>query len=259
MQRENITSNDSLNVRLTANREFGSLDFHRWVFQNYKFAPGMDVLDVGCGNGVQALEALRVMGSNGSVSAVDLSPPAVAQLTATANGAPNLQAIVGDMRELGTSISETFKVKKYDLAHSTYALYYAGEHVKVLEAMRKALKPDGRMIVTTPIGPNTLRQLVNRLGYPTPELAQIDNFNSAVLEPYFRSFFNHIDIQIRRNVLKLPTTDAVATLYRSTAYYLPEAEAGVLRLARAEIESKGFFAFEKNAYMIIGSGHAWSD
>jgi ubiquinone/menaquinone biosynthesis C-methylase UbiE len=253
MKTANITNNDSLNIRLHANKNFGSLDFHAWVFQNCAFEKGMDVLDVGCGNGKQVIEALRVLGSSGSVTALDISETSVQQLRAATADAPNLELVVADMRDLGGLIRETFRVKSYDLAQATYALFYGIEHIKILEAMRRSLKPHGRLLVTTPVGPNGLRQLVNRLGFPTPELAQIDSFGSHVLEPYFRSFFHHVDIQIRRNQLRLPSLDAVRELYRSTAYHFEEAEPALLRFVAAEIEARGYFAFEKNAYMIQGS------
>lgn len=249
----NITKNDSLNVRLHANKNFGSLDFHSWVFQNCAFQPGMDILDVGCGNGKQVIEALRVLGGRGSVTALDLSQESVDELRNTVGNPPNLELVVGDMRDLGRHIRDSFRVKTYDLAQSTYALFYGIEHIKILEAMRTALKPTGRLLVTTPVGPNGFRQLVNRLGFPTPELAPIDTFGPHVLEPYFRSFFSHVNIQIRRNLLKLPSLEAVRELYRSTAYHFEEAEEGLMRLVAAEIEARGYFAFEKNAYMIEGS------
>ena len=252
MKTANITNNDSLNTRLHANQNFGSLDFHSWVFQNCAFQKGMDVLDVGCGNGKQVLEALRVLGSSGSVSALDISEASVSDLRAQVGEAPNLELVLADMRNLGALISDTFRVKRYDLAHSTYALFYGIEHINILESMRKALKPGGRLVVTTPVGPNGFRQLVNRLGWNTPQLAQIDNFGAHVLEPYFRSCFPQVNIQIRRNELRLPSLDAVRALYRSTAYHFEEAEPAVLRYVAAEIEAKGHFAFEKNAYMIEG-------
>lgn len=253
MKTANITNNDSLNTRLYANRNFGSLDFHPWVFKNCAFQPGMDVLDVGCGNGKQVIEALRVMGATGSVTALDISQDSVQELRAATGNAANLELVVADMRDLGRLVSDTFRVKSYDLAQATYALFYGVEHIKILEAMRKSLKPKGRLLVTTPAGPNGFRQLVNRLGFPTPELSQIDHFGVNVLEPYFRSFFDDVDIQIRRNLLRIPTLEAVRELYRSTAYHFEEAEPAVLRFAAAEIEARGFFAFEKNAYMIQGS------
>jgi SAM-dependent methyltransferase len=256
MHTQNITSNKSLQTRLNANRNFGDFDFHAWIYEHYAFAPGMDVLDVGCGSGAQAIEALKRVGANGSVTAVDLSPESIAQLRAESSAPPNLQPEVGDMRELASLIAERFRVKKYDLIHSTYALFYARDHRRVLEAMRGALKPGARMIVTTPSGPNGLRRLVNRLGFQTPELEAIDHFGTRVLEPYFRSAFPQIEIQLGRNLLRIPTAEAVAALYRSTAYYFPDAEENLLRLVRAQIASHGHFAFEKNAYMIIGHCNA---
>jgi len=252
----NITSNKSLRVRLDANQAFGDFDFHAWIHKHYAFALGMDVLDVGCGNGAQVIEALKRLGPNGSITALDLSPDSIAQLV-TSSGAPaNLQAEVGDMRELARLIAQRFRVKRYDLAHSTYALFYAKDHLPVLEAMCSALKSGARMIVTTPVGPNGLRKLVNRLGFATPELDPIDQFGSHVLEPYFRSTFPRFDIQIGRNVLRIPSAEAFVTLYRSTAYYFPEAEDSLLQIVRSELASRGHFAFEKNVYMIIGYNDA---
>jgi ubiquinone/menaquinone biosynthesis C-methylase UbiE len=256
MHTQNITSNKSLQTRLNANRTFGDFDFHAWIYEHYAFAPGMDVLDVGCGSGVQAIEALERVGAKGSVTAVDLSPASIEQLERASGGLPNLQVEVGDMRELASLIAARFRVKQYDLAHSTYALFYAREHRAVLEAMRHALKPRARMIVTTPVGPNGLRQLVNELGFQTPELEPIDRFGTRVLEPYFRAAFHRVEILLGRNLLRIPTADAVAALYRSTAYYFPDAEESLLRIVRAQIASHGHFAFEKNAYMIIGYNDA---
>jgi hypothetical protein len=110
--------------------------------------------------------------------------------------------------------------------------------------------------VTTPAGPNGLRRLVNELGFRTPELEAIDHFGAGVLEPYFRSAFSKVEIRLGQNRLRIPSAEAVTALYRSTAYYFPEAEQSLLKLARAQIASDGHFAFEKNAYMIIGHGNA---
>jgi SAM-dependent methyltransferase len=256
MHTQNITSNKSLQTRLNANRTFGNFDFHAWIYEHYAFALGIDVLDVGCGSGAQAIEALRRVGAGGSVTAVDLSPESIIQLKADSGAPSNLQAEVGDMRELASLIAGRFRVKKYDLVHSTYALFYARDHLPVLKAMRAALKPGARMIVTTPIGPNGLRQLVNQLGFQTPELDAIDDFGPRILEPYFRAAFPKIEIRVGRNELRIPTTEAVAALYHSTAYYFPDAEETLLKLVRSQIASHGHFAFEKNAYMIIGHNSA---
>lgn len=252
MKTANITSNDSLHTRLHANKNYGSFDFHSWVFGNCAFQPGMDILDVGCGNGAQVKEALRALDGSGSVTALDISEDSVAELRQGVGERPNLELVVADMRDLGKMVEDRFRVKRYDLVHSTYALFYGREHIAILESMRQVLKPGGRLMVTTPVGPNGLRQTINRMGFATPQLAQIDSFDAYVLEPYFRSCFDQINVQYRRNLLKLPSVEETLKLYRSTAYHFEEAEAPLARLVEAEIAAKGYFAFEKNAYMIEG-------
>lgn len=252
VSRSNITDNSSLNTRLDLNHRFGRFDFEGWIAENYAFSEGMDVLDVGCGNGAQAIQALRAVGTRGSVSAVDISRPSVEQMIATAGAPPNLDGVVADMRELEHVIRERFRVRQYDLAHSTYALWYAADHVRVLEAMRAALKPDGRLIVTTPGHPNGLRELVKRLGKPTPQLDPVTFFGPNVLEPYFRSCFFNVRIDMRRNYIDIPTADDVVRFFRATAYYSADIEARLVRQVSMEIEDRGFFRFEKNNYMILG-------
>jgi ubiquinone/menaquinone biosynthesis C-methylase UbiE len=257
MDSQNISSNASLRTRLDFNQAFGNFDFHAWVFKHYAFAPGMHVLDIGSGNGAQAHEALKRVGPEGSVTALDLSPESIAQLIDRSGAAPNLQAEVGDMGELALLVAKRFRVKYYDLAHSTYALFYTPHPHSVLDAARAALTAGGRLIVTTPSGQNSLRQLVNRLGFATPELDAVDSFGPRVLKPYFCAAFDRVDVHIGRNVLRIPDAEALAAFYRSTAYYVPAAEEPLLHVAQAEIASRGYFEFEKNAYMIIGQGNAY--
>ena len=49
----NVTSLKSLTNRLNLNAKYSKFDFHSWVRKNYDLKLGMDILDVGCGNGAQ--------------------------------------------------------------------------------------------------------------------------------------------------------------------------------------------------------------
>jgi ubiquinone/menaquinone biosynthesis C-methylase UbiE len=248
----NITSNPSLVTRLDINATYAQFDFHKWVFDHYSFRPGMDVLDVGCGNGAQALKAAELIGPSGSVSALDLSEESIAQLMQQAARYRTLQAEVGDMKQLGYFIRNRFRISAYDLAHSTYSLWYASDHITVLDAMRNALKPNGRLIITTPNAPNSLRELVKRMGRPTPQWDQCTRFGPNVLEPYFRSYFYHVSIHMQKNVLRIHSVEEVLRFLRMTAYYSPEVEPKLVQMIDAEIVACGHFSFEKNNYMIIG-------
>jgi len=248
----NVTATGSLNTRLEINQKYGAFDFHQWVISRLAFRPGADVLDVGCGTGVQALRALEAVGESGSVSATDLSAGSVDTLKKNAANYRNLDTLVGDMKDLAGMIAEKFRVKRYDLAYSVYALWYSTDHFGVLDAMRNSLKPGGRLVVCTPNAPNGLRETIKRLGQPRPELDQATNFGPNVLEPYFRAYFDSIVIHLRRNAMHITDVEDVLRFYRSTGYYDAQLEPRLKKHAELEIELNGYFLFEKNNYLIEG-------
>ena len=208
----NITANDSLTTRLDFNRRHAKFDFHAWVDERYAFSEGEHVLNVGCGSGAQALTALAAVGPNGSVSALDISANSVAALRRSVGVTPNLTAVIASMDQLEAVIAEQFQFKTYDIAHSTYALWYAQNHIVVLDAMRTALRA-GRLIVTTPNAPGG--GLAKRVSPPTPYWDLSTRFGPNVLEPYFRSYFPRVTIHLQRNALVVTDVDEVVRFYRA--------------------------------------------
>lgn len=248
----NVTATDSLENRLEINAKYGPFNFHEWLLSRVGFRPGMDILDVGCGTGIHAMAALKALGGRGTVSAMDLSADSVKILKENGAGHSNLDAVVGNMKDLAAIIANQFHIKRYDLIYSVYALWYCPDHFGVLDAMRGALKPGGRLVVCTPNAPNGLREAIKRLGHPRPDLDQVTNFGSNVLEPYFRAYFDETVIHLRRNILRITSTDDVLRFYKSTGYYDPAIARQLESLAKLEIEMNGYFAFEKNIYFIEG-------
>ena len=151
---DRATSSDSLRGRLDLNRKYQSLDFPTWLFEHIDVAEGADLLDVGCGTGVQSLEFARLVGGEGRVCAVDLSADSIAALNANPEKSPNLTAGVGNMADLAAIITEQFPVQRFDIVHSAYALYYAPDPKAVLGVMLGALKPAGRLYVSAPVRPH---------------------------------------------------------------------------------------------------------
>jgi SAM-dependent methyltransferase len=249
---QNVTATDSLETRLEINARYAAFDFHAWVIERLAPRPHMDVLDVGCGTGVHALRILDVFGANGTVSAFDLAADSVMELRRKAGDVAKLYSVVGDMKDT-LQIIARFPVCRYDLAYSVYALWYSPDHHVTLDAMRLSLKPRGRLVVCTPNAPNGLRETLKRCGFRRPELEQATHFGPNVLEPYFRAHFEDVRIFMRRNVLRITSTDDVLAFFRATGYYDPALEAYLKRQAEIEIEYRGYFAFEKNNYLIEGS------
>ncbi|MFM9941051.1 MAG: class I SAM-dependent methyltransferase [Hyphomicrobiaceae bacterium] len=245
-------SNVSLETRLDINQRFSSRNFHDWLLTRLAVKPGANILDVGSGNGAQSLAMLARVAPLGTVSAMDISAQSIARLRDAAGNTPALQTAVGDMQDLAKAISTEFHQKSFDLAQSTYALYYAARPLEVLDVMRGALNQGGRLAVCTPNDPHSLSLLCGRFLSLPPDVVACGRFGPDVLEPYFRRHFAVVDIHLLRNVMEFTDSEDVLILMRNAAYFDPEIEVQVKAVVEAEISSTGLFRAEKNSYLIIG-------
>jgi demethylmenaquinone methyltransferase/2-methoxy-6-polyprenyl-1,4-benzoquinol methylase len=101
---------------------------------------GMDVVDVGCGTGLLAREALDLIGHNGSLIGVDPSPGMLAQRTAQGPMA-GARFIEGRAESLplpdasADFVTMGFALRHIDDAHAAFAEF------------RRVLRPGGRVLV----------------------------------------------------------------------------------------------------------------
>jgi SAM-dependent methyltransferase len=103
--------------------------------------PGDRVLDVAAGAGGQSVRAARRVGPSGAVLATDISPETLryAERAAAEAGLTNLSTREAD--------AETLDVEpaSFDTAISRLGLIYLPDRVAALGAIRRALKPGGRV------------------------------------------------------------------------------------------------------------------
>ncbi len=250
--KERATSSASLAARLDINRKYQSLDFGAWLFERIGIAEGDAVLDVGCGTGAQALRFSTLAGPSGRVCALDLSAESIAALNAGAGAGGNLTAVAGDMADLAEIVATRFPVQRFDVAHSAYALYYAGDPRAVLDAMIAALVPGGRIYVSAPVRPHGMVEFARRFS-TIPEQAEHSlSFAPEVLEPHLRDRLGEVTVDRFSNQLTIPDADEVMSFYRKTTYYDPAADDRVRAAAEAQIARDGAFRYEKNGVLISG-------
>ena len=116
--------------------------FHQWPPQLMKSAgltEGHSLLEVGCGTGVLAREAIKVVGANGSVTGIDLSE---SMLGVARHLAPDVDFQQGDVQTL------PFSDQTFDRIIASFVLMFVPEQISAITEMWRVLKPGGKLAVS---------------------------------------------------------------------------------------------------------------
>jgi ubiquinone/menaquinone biosynthesis C-methylase UbiE len=114
------------------------------VLQLAALAPGLAVLDVGCGTGTLAIEAKRLVGEEGRVAGIDASP----EMIACANAKASKLGLKIDFVEAPAQ-DLPFSDASFDAVLSTTVIHCLPEaqRARCFDEMARVLKPDGRLLV----------------------------------------------------------------------------------------------------------------
>ncbi len=123
--------------------------------------PGMTICDMGCGNGFYSLKLAEAVGKDGKILAVDIQPQMLSLLSkrAMAAGVANVEPILGTLIDPKLPDDSCDLILLVDVYHE----FSHPEHM--LRAMKKALKPDGRLVLVEfrLEDPNVPIQLVHKM------------------------------------------------------------------------------------------------
>jgi SAM-dependent methyltransferase len=100
---------------------------------------GDSVLDIGCGCGATTLDFARAVGSAGSVTALDISAPMLAEAKARAEAA-GINSI--DWRKADAA---TASLGSFDLLTSAFGVMFFGDPIAAFSNMRKGARARARM------------------------------------------------------------------------------------------------------------------
>lgn len=102
---------------------------------------GAAVLDVGCGTGLVAREALKLIGQSGRLVGVDPSPGMLAQADLLQAGPGRVQLLEGSAESLPVA-DESF-----DFVTMGYALRHIGDVRAAFREFHRALRPGGKVLI----------------------------------------------------------------------------------------------------------------
>ncbi len=105
-----------------------------------RLRPGNALLDVGCGPGTITAGLARAV-APGRVSAVDISPDAIAETGSTLGAGGSTELVVADAHQL------PFPDGSFDVVHAHQVLQHVADPVGVLREMRRVCRPEGLVAV----------------------------------------------------------------------------------------------------------------
>ncbi len=108
------------------------------LFRRAGLSSGMNVLDIGCGVGDVSLLAARLVGRSGTVSSVDIDPPALQtlQARASAEGITNIECVEADIHGWKPG-------RRFDAVVGRHILIHSRDPLALLRDCASLLHPRG--------------------------------------------------------------------------------------------------------------------
>ena len=164
------------------------------IFAAMGVKPGAVVADIGAGQGFFTVRLAAAVGTDGRVLAVDIDRSVLRSLKARVEreGHKNVDVIEGEKAD------PRLPESALDAALIVNAYHEMTEHQAMLEQIRRALKPGGRLVIVEPISPSRResgRDEQTRRHEIAPQLVEQDarsaGFEVAALEDPFSNHHGH--------------------------------------------------------------------
>ncbi len=165
---------------------------HAWTLPKRRTArlalglrPGDRVLDLACGTGLNFPHLRELVGENGKVIGVDLTPAMldIARNLITKRGWKNVEVREADAAKL------PFPDASFDKAMVSFALVIIPDYVKAIEEVRRVLVPGGRFAALE------MRAGIHSLPawlQPLPQICAIDPTHNVIQE--LHRIFEHVEV-----------------------------------------------------------------
>lgn len=113
------------------------------LLRELKLQPGQTICDMGCGNGFYTMRIAKRIGAKGLIYAVDIQPEMLSMLSerAKADRVHNVKLL------LGTVVDPQLPAESCDMILCVDVYHEFSHPEQMLAAMRKALKPAGRIVL----------------------------------------------------------------------------------------------------------------
>lgn len=245
---EFVDARPCLQARLNINTEYGDNDLATWLVDNVGIREGDRVLDVGCGDGTHLrLIAAKVARGNHCLG-IDRDPEMVNAARAKSEGfLPSVTFHEMDMDNVGPPIDDA----SLDHIYSVYAFYYSQHAPETLDALRKKLRPGGRISIVGPRRGNN-KEWFDFLEQFMELPASINVCNTVFMESlvaYGQENANRVDVQEFVNNISMPRA-VLRDYWTANIYHEPRFDASFELYAGRHFAGNDVFTYCKRAQMI---------
>jgi len=240
---KNITDSTSLSFRIKFNKKYSKYNFDDWLKENYEFKKNYKILDVGCGDGKQIKLAKKKIGKFGEITGIDLSKESIEKIKR--KNKKKIQLINCSMDNINF-IEKLIRNKSFDLIHSTYAIYYSKNPLKLLNYLKKKLKKKSKLIITVPGEKNTLKELL-KIKEDKKKLKKNE------IENFFINNFDNVKINILNNYLDVNNFSDIINFYKSSGIYNRKKLNFFSKTVKKKLIKYKSFKIYKSSMMFIGA------
>ena len=238
----------ALGHRATLNDSFAQTNLEDWLASLLSDKQPAQVLDLGCGQGKQIF-SFAERWPNASFLGIDVSPDAIAAVTATAR-AKHLQQVTAREANLDECL-DLLRGRTFDAILSTYAIYYTKDVVGLIKGLASLLQPGGVCLVSGyGVGSNQeILDLVNEMVGVALLPPSGDFFDAGQIAQIGGAFRSTTSYRLR-NEVRFPTVDSLMTWWRNHNSYRAEVAEQVSKAVAAIIEKQQTFGLAKNVLAV---------
>jgi len=201
------TNLESTSIRLEKNKRYGTLDYHYYLIKALDLKKGMNVLDIGCGNGIHLFRISDIIQPSGKAIGTDISKECIE----TINKKTNIQA-----RRLSHTELDKLKLK-FDRVLSSYSIYYSKDIKKTIKDIYNLLKEKGVFLVSGSDKGNN-KEILDLLYSLNIEVNfEYSNWFSRFicLKPFLDNFFEVTEYHLE-NVITFPNKEELLNYLKHT-------------------------------------------